>query len=258
VRLLYRIFLPGVGLVVVSGVIYAGMGGFGGLLAGGDTRPTFFEQFVIAGGPIVWFVLLPLSVVTVFLAVEHFLTIRRKRLLPEGAARSIGMMIARYGLGQFEGEQGRQGRLVSDEERSGGVFSGSGIAFAAEGRVAQFDRECLADGRVVRDGLRDDQAIQYDRLDSGAAGDGATGRRDIDGTCDHFLGSFYSDTGDCDTWGVSKSDRGTGERCGNRGRGHYAGAAARGAGAEGRRGQRWCQGWAGRARRKRWGTPADG
>jgi len=113
VRLLYRIFLPGVGLVVVSGVIYAGMGGFGGLLAGGDTRPTFFEQFVIAGGPIVWFVLLPLSVVTVFLAVEHFLTIRRKRLLPEGAARSIGMMIARYGLGQLEARLGGREDLVS-------------------------------------------------------------------------------------------------------------------------------------------------
>ena len=50
---------------------------------------TFFEQFVIAGGPIVWFVLLPMSLTTVYLAVKHSLTIRRKKLLPNGIGQRI-------------------------------------------------------------------------------------------------------------------------------------------------------------------------
>ncbi|MHC4665918.1 MAG: MotA/TolQ/ExbB proton channel family protein, partial [Planctomycetota bacterium] len=51
-------------LGVVLGVIVATMGGDfrgGAREAGGSL--TFFEQFVIAGGPIVWFVLLPMSLV---------------------------------------------------------------------------------------------------------------------------------------------------------------------------------------------------
>ena len=51
---------------------------------------TFFEQFVIAGGPIFWFVLLPMSLITVYLAADNSLTIRRKRLLPDGIGASIG------------------------------------------------------------------------------------------------------------------------------------------------------------------------
>ena len=44
----------------------------------------FLQQFIISGGPIVWFILLPISLVTAFLASEYFLTIRRKKLLPAG------------------------------------------------------------------------------------------------------------------------------------------------------------------------------
>ncbi|HEY5503609.1 MAG TPA: hypothetical protein VIK28_00515, partial [Sedimentisphaerales bacterium] len=41
--------------------------------AAGWARPrTYFEQFFTAGGPVVWFVLLPMSVVTVYLATEYF------------------------------------------------------------------------------------------------------------------------------------------------------------------------------------------
>jgi len=61
-----------------------------------DTQ-TFFEQFVIAGGPIVWFVLLPMSLITVYLAVEQGLIIRRKHLLPEGAGDKIVETIRRLG-----------------------------------------------------------------------------------------------------------------------------------------------------------------
>jgi biopolymer transport protein ExbB len=40
------------------------------------------DHFVVKGGVITWFVLIPLSVATVALALEHSLTIRRQTLLP--------------------------------------------------------------------------------------------------------------------------------------------------------------------------------
>ncbi len=46
---------------------------------------TFYHQFFTAGGPIVWFVLLPMSIITVYLAVDLLVSIRRSRLLPPGA-----------------------------------------------------------------------------------------------------------------------------------------------------------------------------
>jgi len=60
--------------------------------------PTFFEQFVASGGPIVWFVLLPMSVITVYLAVDYSLTIRRKRLLPLNVKENILQIITVSGL----------------------------------------------------------------------------------------------------------------------------------------------------------------
>jgi biopolymer transport protein ExbB len=58
---------------------------------------TLFEQFVISGGWVVWFILLPMSLVMVYLAVEHSLTIRRKKLLPEGISGGIIGMIREFG-----------------------------------------------------------------------------------------------------------------------------------------------------------------
>ncbi len=74
---------------------------------------TFFEQFVIAGGPIVWFVLLPMSLIMVFLSVEHSLTIRRSRLLPEGVGNEIIEIMRHQGAGQLQSELGRRDDFVS-------------------------------------------------------------------------------------------------------------------------------------------------
>jgi len=63
---------------------------------------TFFEQFVISGGPIVWFILLPMSLVTVYLAVEHCLTIRSKKLLPDEIGNEIIKIIKTSGPQQLE------------------------------------------------------------------------------------------------------------------------------------------------------------
>jgi len=75
--------------------------GVNSVLTGQAGTQTFFTQFVISGGPIVWFVLLPMSLVMVFLAVEHGLTIRRKKLLPGGIGEQIIEIIQRFGPRQL-------------------------------------------------------------------------------------------------------------------------------------------------------------
>ena len=67
-------------------------------------RQSLFEQFVTAGGPIVWFVLLPMSVGMVYLAAELALTIRRKKLLPADARTNIVEIIRRQGAGRLAAE----------------------------------------------------------------------------------------------------------------------------------------------------------
>jgi biopolymer transport protein ExbB len=74
---------------------------------------TLFEQFVVAGGPIVWFVLLPMSLTMVYLAVENSLVIRRKKLFPDGVGRRIAELTHQFGPGQLEGRIGEQEDIVS-------------------------------------------------------------------------------------------------------------------------------------------------
>ena len=101
-------------LAAVLGVIVVAMsGGFGISVVQVGRRPSFFEQFIIAGGAIVWFVLIPMSLITVYLAAEHCLSIRRRKLLPDGIGRSIGGMIRRFGLGQLEAKIAGENDLVS-------------------------------------------------------------------------------------------------------------------------------------------------
>ena len=84
-------------------VIVATMrGNFSDATAKAAQPQTFFQQFIIAGGPIVWFILLPMSLVMFFLAVEHSLTIRRKKLLPHGTGPRIAKTIQQVGPGQLE------------------------------------------------------------------------------------------------------------------------------------------------------------
>ena len=86
-------------LAVVLAVIVAAMRSASAADALGDR--TFLGQFVIAGGAIVWFVLLPMSLLTVYLAAEYGFTIRRKRLLPAGVGSEIVDTIQRFGPEQL-------------------------------------------------------------------------------------------------------------------------------------------------------------
>jgi biopolymer transport protein ExbB len=101
-------------LLLVLGVIVTAMkGGIAKDSTIASKTPTFFDQFVISGGPIVWFVLLPMSIVTVYLAIEYSLTIRRKRLLPAGIKDEIIQIINESGLKGVEEQIYNNPDLVS-------------------------------------------------------------------------------------------------------------------------------------------------
>lgn len=77
----------------------------------GDQR--FFRQFVVAGGPIVWFILLPMSLVTVYLAADYCLTIRRDRLVPEGIGQRCLTTIRQFGFTEFPKKTAHDKDLVT-------------------------------------------------------------------------------------------------------------------------------------------------
>ena len=49
----------------------------------GSVQVSYFTRFIVGGGWITWFILLPLSVATMALLIVYGLTIRRGTLLPE-------------------------------------------------------------------------------------------------------------------------------------------------------------------------------
>lgn len=102
-----------VALLGVVGMTMAVVRSHFGPGTGAAQTESFFEQFITAGGPIVWFILLPMSVIMVYLAAEHSLTIRRKRLLPPGVGGRIIEVIERSGPGAIEAEAERQKDFVS-------------------------------------------------------------------------------------------------------------------------------------------------
>jgi biopolymer transport protein ExbB len=107
--LVVLVALAGV-LAVVTFVTRAGLSA--GAPDAGQTQ-TFLEQFVVAGGPIVWFVLLPMSVVTVYLVVEYSLSIRGKKLLPGDAGTAIIETVRQFGPGQLEEKIGDRSDVVT-------------------------------------------------------------------------------------------------------------------------------------------------
>jgi biopolymer transport protein ExbB len=125
---LLRAFLLVVLLAVVLAVIIAGLplqkasqhkdsaamrAASGKIATGAGHRQSLFEQFVIAGGPIVWFVLLPMSLVTVYLSVEYGLTIRRKKLLPSGVGAKTVNIVRQHGPEQLQTRIADRGDFVS-------------------------------------------------------------------------------------------------------------------------------------------------
>jgi biopolymer transport protein ExbB len=99
----------------VAAVIFVAMRGLSASTvtpAAGKT-PTLFEQFVTSGGWIVWFILLPMSFATVYLAVLYGLTIRQKILAPAGIGDEIGKMASAVSVKELVDTLQKQDDLVS-------------------------------------------------------------------------------------------------------------------------------------------------
>lgn len=78
-----------------------------------ELSQTYFTQFFTAGGPIVWFVLLPMSVIGVYLWLDLTLSIRRKRLLPVSVCADILTATGRYGSACIPSRFGKNVDLIS-------------------------------------------------------------------------------------------------------------------------------------------------
>ena len=63
--------------------------GHGGLMLAAEEVKgrSVFEHFVVAGGWITWFMLIPLSIATVSLVIHYLITIRRGTQVPESLAK---------------------------------------------------------------------------------------------------------------------------------------------------------------------------
>ena len=85
-------------MAAVATVIFVTMRGLTAAQPIPGKERTLFEQFVTSGGWIVWFILLPMSFATVYLAVFYAMTIQRKNLVPTGIGEKIGEMATAAGL----------------------------------------------------------------------------------------------------------------------------------------------------------------
>ena len=74
---------------------------------------SYFERFFVDGGPLVWFVLFPLSIVTVSLIVRHYLTIRRGRLLPGAVVGKLERLARQGDAVRLRAAAGEAGDLLS-------------------------------------------------------------------------------------------------------------------------------------------------
>jgi biopolymer transport protein ExbB len=100
-------------LAVVGWVIFTTTrGGLAPKETQGGQGRTLLEQFVISGGPIVWFILVPMSLAMVYLATEYCLTIRRKALLPADTGAEITRIVQEAELKRLAVEIGQRDDIL--------------------------------------------------------------------------------------------------------------------------------------------------
>jgi biopolymer transport protein ExbB len=90
--LIYKILFLTVVFVVLLATVFLILNGFKNTADAAKSQK-LIDQFFTSGGVIVWFVQLPLSLITVFLAVWFFMIVRRSRMLPAGIGREAADII---------------------------------------------------------------------------------------------------------------------------------------------------------------------
>jgi len=86
---------------------------------------SFFKQFFISGGPIVWFVLFPISLVTVYLSIENLLVINRKNLAPKNNNKDLISQYEQKGQKQLLNSLQDKNDLISTAIKDGFNKGGS-------------------------------------------------------------------------------------------------------------------------------------
>jgi biopolymer transport protein ExbB len=108
----------------------AGVGPVGLMLAAEEaTSGSAFQHFVIAGGWITWFLLIPLSIATVALTIHYLLTIRRKTQVPPSLAHALVTAASR-------GEAAKLIETAGKDETMLGVAAFAGASQIRAGRDA--------------------------------------------------------------------------------------------------------------------------
>lgn len=74
---------------------------------------TFFSQFFVSGGPIVWLILLPMSVVMLYFGIDLVIRLRPRRLLPPGQAGEIMKLAGCHGVLNLPKRLESAGDLIS-------------------------------------------------------------------------------------------------------------------------------------------------
>ena len=78
-----------------------------------DLSQTYFDRYFIAGGPKVWFILLPMSILALYLIVDLCFAARRKRLLSSQIRSDILTAATRSGVSAIPEQFAKRSDLVS-------------------------------------------------------------------------------------------------------------------------------------------------
>jgi len=79
---------------------------------GGDGK-SLLVLFVVDGGPIVWYVLIPMSVAMIFVASVFFVSLKRSKLLSDGASEEIVLAVRRGNIAGLSSREDVVSKVVS-------------------------------------------------------------------------------------------------------------------------------------------------
>ena len=110
---------------------------------------SFFGQFVTAGGPVVWFVLMPMSIFTVQLILNGFANIRRSKLLADSPGGQVVAHIRERGVLSLMGVLSENENIASSAVKAA-VSSHCDIRNSESVREFAGDVLAAESGRLLR------------------------------------------------------------------------------------------------------------
>jgi len=99
------------------------------LAGGAESASSVLQQFVVAGGRITWFVLIPLSVLTLAMVIRYLFLLRRSAQTPVGLAQALVTAAQRS-------EPRRIVEITRDDDTMLGLAAFAGVSQIAAGRDA--------------------------------------------------------------------------------------------------------------------------